>query len=194
MDAIRWMIGESAPIAISAHGGRYVVNDDRDIPDTMEVIFESASGALITFGIHEASDGGEITGGEIELNGTKGNLFAEDDWYHYTPAGRGQFQTWDKMMEEEEYSRLEEKTDGYQDVLERSTFNLIRNFLDCVKSEGKPLCTLENGHRSTSFAHLANISLAMNMRIEWDAENEQITNSDKANELLHYEYRAPWKL
>ncbi|MCG8311255.1 MAG: twin-arginine translocation signal domain-containing protein [Cytophagales bacterium] len=77
---------------------------------------------------------------------------------------------------------------------ENSTGNLIRNFLDCIKEGGEPLCSLEDGHRSTSFAHLANISLEMGQRIEWDAVNERITNSKKANDYLHYEYRAPWKL
>ena len=60
--------------------------------------------------------------------------------------------------------------------------------------ERNPCVTLENGHRSTSFAHLANISLAMKTRLEWDPVTERITNSEKANELLHYDYRDPWKL
>ncbi len=75
-----------------------------------------------------------------------------------------------------------------------STANLIRNFLDCVKSRNTPLCTLEDGHRSTSFAHLANIALATKQRLEWDSINERFTNSDEANKMLHYEYRRPWKL
>jgi len=46
-DAMRWVLAEQAPISISAHGGRFAVDDDRTIPDTMEVIFELASGALL---------------------------------------------------------------------------------------------------------------------------------------------------
>ena len=30
-------------------------------------------------------------------------------------------------------------------------------------------------------------------RLEWDPQNEQITHSEEANSLLHYEYREPWK-
>jgi hypothetical protein len=71
---------------------------------------------------------------------------------------------------------------------------LIRNFLDCVKSRQEPFCNLEEGHRSTSFAHLANIALATEKRLIWDPDKEKFTNSDKANEMLHYEYRKPWKL
>ena len=75
-----------------------------------------------------------------------------------------------------------------------STENLIRNFLDCIKNGDEPICTLEEGHRSTCFAHLANISLELGQRIEWDSVQEKITNSGKANDFLHYKYRAPWKL
>jgi len=30
--------------------------------------------------------------------------------------------------------------------------------------------------------------------LEWDPAREIVTNSDKANELMSYEYRAPWNL
>jgi hypothetical protein len=75
-----------------------------------------------------------------------------------------------------------------------STSGLVRNFLDCIKIRQNPVCTMEEGHRSTSFAHLANISLAVKQRLEWDAVNERFTNSEKANQLLGYEYRKPWSL
>jgi predicted dehydrogenase len=194
MDVIRWMIGETAPTAITAHGGKYAVKDDRDIPDTMEVIFEFDAGTMINFGIHEASSGGGIQGGEVELNGTKANLVANQNGYRIIPGRRGQFQTWKKLTEEEEYNLESKAKFGDLGISENSTANLIRNFLDCVKSRETPWCTLEEGHRSTSFAHLANIALEAGMRIEWDPVNERITNNEKANELLHYEYRAPWKL
>jgi hypothetical protein len=75
-----------------------------------------------------------------------------------------------------------------------STTALIRNFLDCIKSRQTPLCPLEEGHRSTTFAHLANIAHATKTRLLWDADKEQFTNSDEANKMLHYEYRQPFKL
>jgi hypothetical protein len=53
---------------------------------------------------------------------------------------------------------------------------------------------VETGHRSTTMGNLANISLATHSLLEWDAEREVITNNPQANDLLHYEYREPWKL
>ena len=194
MDVIRWMIGEKAPKYISAHGGKYAVKDDRDIPDTMEVFFEFETGTIVQFSIHEASSGGKIEGGEVELGGSKASLVADQDGYTVLPSRAGQFQKWDSLAEKLEYSLESDEKIGDLGIKENSTGNLIGNFLDCVKSGNTPLCTLEDGHRSTSFAHLANIALATGSRIEWDAEKEIITNNDKANNLLHYEYRSPWKL
>lgn len=194
MDVIRWMVGEKAPSAVTANGGKYAVKDDRNIPDTMEVIFEFESGMMITFAIHEASGGGGIFGGEVELNGVKGNLVADQNGYKVSPSKRGQFQTWDKLVEPKEGKVDNKGKFGDLGISENSTANLVRNFINCVKSREEPLCPLEEGHRSTSFAHLANIALEVGGRIEWDADKERITNNEKANDLLQYEYRKPWKL
>ncbi|MGM0376639.1 MAG: Gfo/Idh/MocA family protein [Bacteroidota bacterium] len=192
MDVIRWMMGETAPTAISAHGGKYVLDHDGDIPDTMQVTFEFASGSVVSFCIYEASSGGLFPWGEVELRGTKGTLYASENGYRITPTRSGQFQNWDKLMEAEEFDAKNEMlSDGSSG---NSTATLVRNFLDCIKTRETPLCTLEDGHRSTSFAHLANIALATKERLQWDPTNERFINSEKANQLLHYEYRKPWKL
>ena len=192
MDACRWLMQETAPIAINAQGGKYILDHDADIADTMHVTFEFASKKLITFSIYEASGGDMFSSGELELRGTKGNLYSSERGYRIVPSRAGQFQSWEKQVEAEEFINPDKiLNDGSSSD---STTGLIRNFLDCIKSRGNPLCTLEEGHRSTSFAHLANISLAVNQRLEWDQVNERFTNSEKANQLLSYEYRKPWKL
>jgi predicted dehydrogenase len=185
LDAIRWLMGEQSPIAITARGGKVVLKDDRDIPDTMEVIYEMPSGAMILFSIYEASGGEALPYGEVELRGTHGNLYCNDRGYRITASRAGQFQDWKSLTES-----TEKKLAKNEDI----TANLIRNFLDCVKSRNEPWCPLEEGHRSTSFAHLANIALEMQMRLVWDPKKERFTNSEKANQYLHYEYRKPWKL
>lgn len=192
MDVIRWMLGEKAPAAISANGGKYILDHDGDIPDTMQVCFEFASGKMINFSIFEASSGDLFPYGELELSGTKGNLYSNEKGYKIVPSKKGQFQTWENQIEAEEFKNSNQNLDDGSSA--DSTSGLIRNFLDCVKSRQTPLCTLEDGHRSTSFAHLANIALATKERLLWDAAKERFTNSDAANKLLHYEYRKPWKL
>jgi predicted dehydrogenase len=194
MDAMRWMMGEVAPVAITAHGGKYVLDHDGDIPDTMQVTYEFASKKIISFNIFEASGGEMFPYGEIELRGTKGNLYASQDGYKIVPSKKGQFQNW----KDKELVKAEEFNIPSQDLKDGSnsfaTANVIRNFLDCIKTRQSPFCTLEEGHRSTSFAHLANIALATGKRLQWDPDKELFTNSEEANKMLHYEYRKPWKL
>jgi predicted dehydrogenase len=192
MDAIRWLMGETAPVAITAHGGKYVIDHDADIPDTMQVTFEFASGKIISFSIYEATSGEIFPWGELELRGTKGNLYASERGYRIVPATNGQFQSWGKQIEAEEWLNPNQMLDDGSAA--DSTSGLIRNFLDCVKSRKQPFCTLEEGHRSTSFAHLANISVKVKQRLEWDPVKERFTNSEKANQLLSYEYRKPWSI
>lgn len=189
-DVIRWMLGEEAPASVSAHGGKFAVNDARTIPDTMEVIFEFASGCLLIFGQYEASSNKmwptDFRGLDFELRGTLGTVYGGSGGYQIIPERGGQFEDPAPRMEPMEF-----KTDHNGQTL---TVAHIRNFLDCIKSRKKPNADAEVGHRSTTFSLLSNISLATKNRLEWDAERELITNNDAANELLHYEYRPPWKL
>ncbi len=182
-DAMRWILGEESPVSISAHGGKYAVEDSRDIPDTLEVIYEFASGRLMTFGQYEAS-GYKALEREIELRGTNGYLQADDRGYEIIPETGGQFQSRDPRMKPEKVTPEKEDLDRQH----------MRNFLDCVKSRAKPNCDVEEGHRSTVFAHLGNIALATRQRIEWDPKTETIASPRSANSLLQYAYRSPWKL
>lgn len=187
-DAIRWVLNEQAPISISAHGGRFAVDDDRTIPDTMEVIFELPSGSLIVFGQYEANGISPFESGEIEFRGTLGNLYtgAEGGGYKVIPSPGGQFQPREPRIQAEE----KPADKGGPDL----TVRHIRNFLDCVKTRQRTNCDMETGHRSTTFALLANIALVTRSRIDWDPKTERIANNKAANKLLHYEYRKPWTL
>jgi predicted dehydrogenase len=183
-DVLRWMVGETAPASLSAHGGVFAVKDSRTIPDTAEVIFEHASGMLMIFGTFEASSRPAFELGEIELRGTLGTAYAGLGRFEVVPERGGQFQ--DPKPRCKPLTRTFKE--GYNE-LDRAH---ARNFLDCVKSRNKPNADIEDGHRSTTFALLANIALATKARLDWDAEAERFTNNDRANELLDYEYRKPW--
>lgn len=189
LDAIRWCTGELAPSSVCAMGGRFVVDDDRTIPDTQEATFEFASGRLAIFGQYEASGNRAFPVGEVELRGTQGTVYVypSGKGYEIEPERGGQFQSpRTPRMEPEKVEA--EGNNAYLTALH------ARNFLDCMRTRQKPRADIEIGHRSTSFSLMANISLAVGERLDWDAEKERFTNSEAANEMLHYEYRSPWKL
>jgi predicted dehydrogenase len=186
LDAIRWLTGDLAPSSVCAMGGRYAIDDDRTIPDTLEVTFEFASGRLAVFGQYEASGNSALRRGEVELRGTEGTLYISDRGYEIVPERGGQFQKPAPRMKPVQQSIDQGEGD--------MTVAHARNFLDCMRSRKPANADIEIGHRSTTMSLLANISLATRSRLEWDAQQERITNNSEANNLLHYEYRQPWKL
>ena len=159
--------------------------DARTIPDTAEVIFELPSGMLMTFGTYEASGHTGLKSCEIELRGTLGMVFAASNRFEIAPERGGAFQA--------PTPRRKPLVETSKDVSEDLDRFHARNFLDCVKSRQQPHSDVEEGHRSTIFALLANIALATKARLDRDADGERFRNNDRANELLDYEYRAPWK-
>ena len=195
-DLIRWALDEKAPTSVCAMGGKYVVDDDRTIPDTMAACFEFASGRLAIFN-HFESSGNPIMAtdenykplGYVEYRGTQGTCYVYDNRYLIKPEKPGQFQEKGPRAQEENYT-----LDGASQQNLDATALHAQNFIDCMKSRKRPNTDVEEAHLSTTMSHLANISLAVRQRIEWDAENERITNVDEANELLGATYRDPWKL
>lgn len=184
LDLIRWLTGQSAPASVCAMGGRYAVDDDRTIPDTMETTFELGK-SLAILGVYEASGANVLPSGSlVELRGTQGTMHIGDERFEVVPERGGQFQ--DRKPRTQPL-----KVDGTDGDLPTQH---ARNFLDCIKSRQQPAGDVEIGHRSTTMSLLANISLATGARLQWDAEKEVITNNPEANQLLHYEYRAPWTL
>ena len=78
---------------------------------------------------------------------------------------------------------------------ESLTKNVINDFVDrCLDRNPAVLYPLEEGHRSTTFAHLANIAWKLGRRLEWDGEAERFVGCDEANALLHYKYRDGYSL
>jgi predicted dehydrogenase len=189
---MRWLLGEEAPVSVCAMGGRYVIDDDRTVPDTAEAMFEFKKGRLLTFAQYEAcgnpcmaTDERFRPLGEIELRGTNGTLFINSGGWKVFPEYGGQYQKREARMEKQSKT-AETWSDGTE-------FH-VRNFLDCMRSRQTPNCDVEEGHRSTTMSLIANISLAVRQRLDWDPVAEKFIGNDAANQLLHYEYRAPWKL
>ena len=185
-DLIRWMLGERAPVSVVSIGGRFAVDDDRTIPDTAEAIFELPGGSLLVFGQYEASSNPALAYGEVEFRGTQGTIYSSSKGFKVLTENPGQFQAQAVRGAESEVEINEPNN--------VATANHARNFLDSVKSRKQTRCPMLEGHRSTTFAHLANISLATKSRLDWDAEQERFNNNEDANQMLHYEYRKGFEL
>jgi hypothetical protein len=64
-----------------------------------------------------------------------------------------------------------------------------QNFLDCIKSGGRPHADAEAGHQAASLVHLGNIACRLARTLRLDPQRESIVGDDEAAGLLRRKYR-----
>jgi len=203
LDFIHWALGVDAPLRVTALGGRFSgIEDNREIADTLEVLWEYPGGTLVTFTQINANAGPHsLPGCEVELRGTLGTLYLFGDGYEVVPdaltpnefpARTPTDRAYERGYRQGSKPRIEARKVRGQSTSDTSFH--ARNFLDCIRSREVTHCPIEVGHRSTSTTLLGNIALDSRTVLEWDARAERITNSPQANEYLNYRYRDPYKL
>ncbi len=192
LDFIHCALGQTAPLAVTALGGRFAgMQDNREIPDTLEVIWHYPGDTLVTFSQFNATAAPwSLPGCEVELRGTKGTLYLFGNGYEIVPDNikQNEFPARrpDNRGLERSYSLAQRLIEPkkVQAANSADTRPHARNFLDCVKSRSRCNCDLETGHRSTSATLLANIALQTRALLTWDAQAERFTNHPEANRLL----------
>jgi predicted dehydrogenase len=199
MDMIRWCLGKESPRSVVAMGGKYAVEDNREIPDTLEVIWDF-DGTLVMFAQYNANSApGNLQGAEMELRGTKGTMYLHGSRWEVVPervTNQISFARTplDRDSEKAYNPSRKPAMEGRKMSGSADTAFHARNFLDCVKSRARCNCDIEIGHRSTEATLIGNIALKTKSYLEWDGRAERFTNHEAANKLLQYRYRAPYKL
>jgi predicted dehydrogenase len=113
-----------------------------------------------------------------------GTLFeGTEGWVFVT---RGGFET--------QPASLKDSIIGPNDVRLCESKNHHRNFLECVRSRGITITPIEVAHRAISIAHLGNIAMQLERKVEWDPEQERFVNDPEADRKLNRAMRAPWRL
>ena len=205
MDIIRWAMGKDSPRAVSAIGGKFGgIKDDREIPDTLEVVWDYGD-SLATFSQYNANGApGDLRGSEIHLRGAKGTIYIRSSGWEVVPddvseglQGYDHGEGYGNPLERKARNskpkkklidaRVEKGTGG------GDTFAHARNFLDCVKSRGKCNADILTGHLSTSTTLIGNIAYKTRNLLEWDGHAERFTNNAAANQWLSYKYRPEYK-
>lgn len=199
LDMIHAALGHDAPLAVTAMGGKFAITDNREVPDTLEVLWQYPGNTLVTFtqiNTNAAPGGGR--GGEVEFRGTKGTLYLQWNGYEVVPdnltpnefvARTPLNRTLERGYRVGAKPEIEPRKNSGKD----STALHARNFLDCVRSREKCNCDIEIGHRDTTAALIGNIAHKTRSYLEWDAKVERFSNSEVANKLLRYEYRSPYQ-
>ena len=191
-------LGVDAPLAVTAMGGKFVDYDNREVPDTMEVLWHYPNNTLVTFSQFNASGATPaVRPCEIEFRGTTGTMYFSSSGYEIVPesvtpnefAARSPI---DRNLERGWRTGSKPLIDAKKVEGSINDTNHARNFLDCVRSRETPSCSIEYGHRCTSAALNGGIAHRTESFLKWDAQSESFTNNEEANKLLKVDYRKPY--
>jgi predicted dehydrogenase len=203
LDIVHWVLGASAPRAVSSSGGRFALRDNGETPDTQDALLEY-DGWTASWSHREASRGAPPPNG-LEFCGTRGSLTLSRKGFIVTPDPEilpqaavrrfggahpvgGPDGTGDRGSTVLRTKAVEDQSGDEYDQFRRHA----SGFLDAVRSRVEPISDLESGHRVASACHLANLSLRVGRKLRWDAERETIEGDAEANTMLERPYRAPW--
>ncbi len=169
--------GVEWPRTIVSSGGKYVLDDNSETPDSQVTTYEFPNFMLVWE--HKAGLGVGLNGRPwgISWSGTEGTILLNDEG-------------WELVVEHRKGNLEPRKAKGSGDARPAH----VRNFLDCVKSRQPPVLNLELGHHVSTVAHLGNIAFRTGKKITWDAANEKIVGDHEADKLVGVKYRKPWKL
>jgi predicted dehydrogenase len=200
-DIVHWAMDTYAPLSVSSTGGKYLLKDNRETPDTMEATyeFETPSGQKFcqmfsyTFCCNTPMNGKPYG---IQFFGSNGSVLVDREGWETFPDTRGVPDP-DNPGKKIRVPRMEKITKPGED----SHIAHAINFLDALKSRKKEdlKCDIEIGYKTAAACHLANMSYKLGRKLFWDGDRGICIRQDgkpdaEANVLLTKEYRAPYTL
>lgn len=175
LDVIRWLLDLDLPISVSGYGGRFVVNDAKEWPDTQTVLYEFPA-LTVAWELRHWSrfmpGGGD--GNCCEFDGDKGSLIVDRSGWAFYPR--------EEKAKKEPHPRSDLEVPHAQ------------NFADAIRGKAKLNAPIEEGHKSAVMCHLGNISAVLNRQVRFDPAGQVILGDDVAAKWSRREYRAPWRL
>jgi predicted dehydrogenase len=175
-----WAMGPEWPKSVVSSGGKYVLTDNTETPDTQITVYDFPSYTLIWEHQVQCGLGPDRREHGVAFTGTEATLIVDSSG-------------WEVIAEpKRRTSVVEMKRRAVVDERVRAAH--AGNFLECVRTRKAPVENLEVGHHVSTVAHLGNVALRSRSRIEYDAGAERVRGNDEANALLWRKYRAPWKL
>jgi predicted dehydrogenase len=180
MDQILWWTEEKYPTKVYSTGGRHILKDNTDAPDTQVAAFEFESFTAVWEHRKYAGNEAEKTNIGCYFYGTEGTFHMGwlDGWTFYPSDKKKPAIHQDPQLHKPDDQNIRE---------------LWADFLESIKSGKRPVCDIEIGHRSTNMSLLGILSLKLGRSVQWDGERETIVGDHEANTLLSRLYRAPWQ-
>ncbi len=175
LDIVQWAFNEQMPTSIAAMGGNFYLHDNRETPDTLQVIYEYP-GFIATYENREGNSQSMFEkGGGILFHGDLGTMFVDRGGYRVVPEKGSALQA----------SEMKSTGGGNREHW--------ANFLECVRTRQQPTSDIEKCQHSTTTCLLGNVALRSKLRLDFDAQKWTVAQPE-AKKYLSREYREPWKL
>lgn len=68
------------------------------------------------------------------------------------------------------------------------------DFIECVKTRGKPFRDIESAVNTMAVCHLGTIAYTLGRSLKWDAAKQSFTSDEEANRFLDTVRREPWQI
>ena len=181
--SIHFIMDAKMPSRVMAAGGILNRKDGREVPDTLDALFEYPEEFNVnmgsTFNNASTPEQGMMflgTKGSLTLLGNSFSVAAENPREGYSYS----IDSWPKSLQEEflnmDNHREEanppirlEGTVTYKDQGADATLLHMLEFLDCVRSRKECSENAEVGHRAAAAGHMVNLSYLSGKRMVWDA-------------------------
>jgi predicted dehydrogenase len=188
IDIILWAMGVDSPTAVACPGGKFVVDDMADTPDTIQAswVFPDFVMQYIYRGFNNfhSLQSRPLNHG-ICFHGNQATLVLDRNGYELYEDRKP-----DKPVEREENPR--HWGDGKPGNEVDGPWQ--RLFVDCIKEGTPPPLDIESSHRATVCCHLANIAYGVGRQIAWNEQTETIVGDDQAAGLLARPRRRGYEL
>ena len=183
-DVTHWAMKVDHPLTVAATGGKLARNDNTNMPDTFEVVYEYP-GFISTYSFRQGN-----------ANPQEGLWYGNAFYGENGTLAINREGGWKVIPEACRMSRLPgHRMEGFAKPGTPQDPDHQRHFLESVKAHKKPeVADVEMTHLSSIPGHLANISYRTGRKLQWDAQKEEIIGDPEANKLLIREYRKPWVL
>jgi len=188
IDIILWAMQVASPTAVSCSGGKFVVDDLADTPDTICTSWEFPGFVMQYcyrgFNSFRTVQSRPYNHG-ICFHGDRATMVLDRSGY--------------EIWEDRDPARSAEREDNPRHWGDGKPGNEVdgpwqRLFVDSIKEGKRPPVELEESHKATVCCHLANIAYRTGHKIRWDGDRETIVGDEAATQLLARPRRKGYEL